>query len=128
MKKTLSLLLITLCLFSMSGCGAPKERSYNIAPSGEWQDGTYTITTKGFKSNFDVTTTISDGKLASVEVGDNKETASRGGRAIKTMPDEMIEEQTYDVDIVSGATRTSTALRTAVGEALEKASAKSGDE
>lgn len=123
MKKYLSLLLLTLALSILGGCGGNDVNlDFTLAPSGEWTDGTYTKTVKGHKGDFDVTTTIEDGKIVDITVGDNKETISRGGLAIEKLPQEMIEAQGIDVDIVSGATRTSNALRSGVGQALEEAS------
>ena len=52
----------------------------------------------------------------------NDETPDRGGKAIKKMPDAMIEAQSYDVDGISGATRTSDGIKDAVARALEDAS------
>ncbi len=69
-----------------------------------------------------MTVTIESGEIAGIDVGDNDETADKGGAAISQLPDQMIEEQTYDVDAVSGATITSDALKDAVARCLEKAS------
>lgn len=93
-----------------------------IADAGDWTDGTYTATVTGKKGDFDVTVVIEDGYIASIEIGDNNETESKGGVAIAQLPDEIVEAQSTDVDTVSGATITSEAIIEGVNECLEEAS------
>ncbi|MDO4280258.1 MAG: FMN-binding protein [Peptococcaceae bacterium] len=121
-RKKCGLLAMALVVAtSLSACG--QEESYDIAPSGSWTDGTYTEQVRGYHGDFSLKVVIEGGKLADIQVGDNEETPDRGGVAIKEMPKAMIKQQTYDVDGISGATKTAEALRQGVGEALEKASA-----
>ncbi|MGN1314030.1 MAG: FMN-binding protein [Lachnospiraceae bacterium] len=87
-----------------------------------WVDGTYTETATGKESNFEVTVVIRDGSIASVTIGDHQETPDKGGVAIAELPDKIVEAQSYDVDVVSGATITSTGIKEAVARALEQAS------
>lgn len=65
---------------------------------------------------------IENGYMASISADDNRETPERGGKAISVMLPHMLQKQSYDVDIVSGATITSNSLKKAVAEALVKAS------
>lgn len=46
----------------------------------------------------------------------------KGGVVIEKLPGQMIDNQTYDVDAISGATVTSDALKEAVARCLEQAS------
>ena len=123
MKKSRLVLAAALCL-ALAGCGSgsTESASYDIAEAGTWTDGIYTQTAEGKNGNFDVTVTIEDGSIASVEIGDNEETADKGGVAIEELPDEIVEAQSYDVDAVSGATVTSEAIEDAVARCLEEAS------
>ena len=127
--RSVLICLNVLILFAvLTGCSASDtsetaaSSSYTIAESGQWTDGTYTATAAGRNGDFEVIVTIEDGALVSVEVGDNDETESRGGVAISTLLPQFVEEQTYDLDAVSGATKTSDALMAAVAECLQAAS------
>lgn len=113
MKK--QVLIPLFCV--LIGCGAPTKES---VPSS-FKDGTYTETASGKNGKFDVTVTIEDGKITDIVVGKNKETPSRGGTAIAKLPQKMIDEQTYAVDGISGATITSNGLKNAVKSILQKA-------
>ena len=94
------------------------------APAGSAAaDGALTGTGKGMGGNVPVTVTLdADGKIASVEVGENSETAGIGTKAIEQLPEKFVGLSTADeidgVDGVSGATITSKALKSAVKAAL----------
>ena len=119
--KYRTFLLVTLsCLLLLNGCG--NTNTYNISESGNWKDGTYTETAKGKKGDFEVYVTIKDGTVSEISVGDNQETPDKGGVVIDTLPGQMLERQTYDIDAISGATVTSDALKDAVARCLEQAS------
>ena len=123
MKKSRLILAAALCL-ALAGCGSEsaESSSYDIAEAGTWTDGVYTQTAEGKNGDFEVTVTIEEGSIASVEIGDNDETEDKGGVAIEELPDEIVEAQSYDVDTVSGATVTSEAIEDAVARCLEEAS------
>ncbi len=123
MEKMKKLTTIFICAFAvvLTACGKT-ETNYNISASGSWKDGTYTETAKGKNGHFDVTVIISDGKISDIQIGDNKETPDLGGMAINNLPTEMITEQTYDVDALSGATITSNGIKDAVARCLGQAS------
>lgn len=122
MRKSLirTVLLIAAVLILFSACSS--KQVYNIAEAGSWQDGTYTEKTKGRNGSYTVVLTIENGFITAIEADESRETPERGGRAISIMIPKMIEKQSYDVDIVSGATITSESLEKAVAEILEKAS------
>lgn len=63
-----------------------------------------------------------DGKkdLKKVEVLKHSESDEYGLKAIKELPNEMVEKNTYDVDAVSGASNTTLGLKDAVQDALKK--------
>lgn len=117
-KKIVAVILSSILL--LSGCGSTS--SYNISEPGQWNDGIYTETAKGKNGSFDVSVTIENGEIADISIGENQETPDKGGVVIEKLPGQMIEEQTYDVDAISGATVTSTALKDAVARCLEQAS------
>ena len=79
---------------------------------------TYTASEQGFGGEVTVTLTIEDGKLTDVAITGDDETPSVGGLAIETLPGVMIAANSVEVDTVSGATYTSTAVLTAAAAAL----------
>ncbi len=96
----------------------------DAAAAGSYKDGEYTAEGKGIGGKVPVTVTIKDGKIASVEVGDNSETQGIGSKAIEQLPEKIVEANGTDgVDAVSGASVTSKAIFTAVDDALEQAQA-----
>ncbi|MDF7638198.1 FAD-binding protein [Lactobacillus sp. ESL0791] len=65
--------------------------------------------------------TVDDQKsLTKVEVLKQTESDDYGLKAIKELPDEMVAQNTYDVDAISGASNTSRGLKDAVKNALDK--------
>ena len=61
---------------------------------------------------------MEDGAISAVNILEQHETDGIGSRALDILPDEMIRMNTWDVDVVTGATTTSNALREAVRVAL----------
>ena len=103
---------------------APAEQAAPAeAEAGPWyNDAEYTAEGKGIGGKVPVTVEVKDGKVASVEVGDNSETHGIGSKAIEQLPEAIVAANgTEGVDAVSGATVTSKAIFTAVDEALEQA-------
>lgn len=82
---------------------------------------TYTSTVKGYGGEVTVTLTVSGKNISKVDITGDKETPELGGRAIKEMPAIIMKAQTYDVDVVSGATITSTSIKKATKDAMRQA-------
>ena len=84
-----------------------------------------TVTETGIGQGIDgdvvVQVTADAEKIYSVEVLEQNETPGIGSVAVEQLPDAIVAANTYDVDGVSGATVTSTAIRDAVKMALESA-------
>ena len=97
------------------------------AEAGALADGTYEASGKGIGGDVPVTVTVKDGAIESVEVGDNSETQGIGSNAIEQLPEQFVGLKTAEevdaLDGVSGATITSNALKDAVADCLEQASA-----
>lgn len=64
---------------------------------------------------------IVDGKIEAIEVVEHKETPGISDPAIANMPGKIIEAQSTEVDVIGGASLTSTAIKNAVADALSKA-------
>lgn len=77
--------------------------------------------TDGIGDELIVRVTLNENQsLQKVEILKQSET-DLGAEAIEKMPLEMVAQNTYDVDTVSGASSTSTAIKSAVKNALEQA-------
>jgi uncharacterized protein with FMN-binding domain len=115
MKKSLFVLLILAVLVGLAvSCAS----SASAAGSG-YADGVYEGEGQGFGGKVPVTVTVQGGKIVSVEVGQNGETAGIGSRAIDILPAQIVEKQgVAGVDAVAGASFSSKAILDAVKAAL----------
>lgn len=85
--------------------------------SSVWADA-FTANGTGHGGDVPVTVVYEDGRIADVQVGENSETDGIGSIAIEQLPGMIVEAQSLDVDVVSGATETSSAILAAVESAL----------
>ncbi|MBI0120725.1 FAD-binding protein [Lactobacillus sp. M0398] len=77
--------------------------------------------TKGMGDEIVVRVTVDEQKnLKNIEVLKQAESDDYGLKAIKTLPAKMVQEDTVDVDAVSGASSSSRGLKDAVRDALSK--------
>lgn len=107
-----------------SNAGGSAPSVSKVKESGNWKDGTYTGSGKGFGGNISVKVTIKDGKISSINVTSaSGETASYFSKAKGIIP-KMISKQTTNVDAASGATYSSNGIIKAVRNALSKAGGK----
>ena len=76
------------------------------------------VTVKGMFDGLKVKVTATADKIEKVEVVANNETPEVAGEALKSIPAKIMETNKITVDAVSGATMTSTGIKTAVEQAL----------
>lgn len=102
---------------------SPNEENANAFFDGdiELQDGTYTGTAEGYRGDITVSVTVSDGMITSVEIVSTNDDYKFYSRAEQGISDEIIKNQTLDVDAVSGATYSSQGIINAVNNALQSA-------
>ena len=111
----------TVASTSNSNAGGSAPSVSKVKESGNWKDGTYTGSGKGFGGNISVKVTVKDGKISSIDVTSaSGETASYFSKAKGIIP-KMISGQTTNVDVASGATYSSNGIIKAVRNALSKA-------
>lgn len=114
MKKICFVILSLL----ICGCSAaPQEET----KENVYKDGSYTSTAQGYGGDFEVETTMKDDHIVDIVAKEHNETPSIGGVAIEQIISQMKEKNSYRVDVVSGATKTSQALIDAVKQSIEKA-------
>lgn len=89
--------------------------------SSVWADGTYTGSAEGFGGSIEVSVTIDSGKISAIDIlsaeGEDEAYLSMGKDIVST----ILEQQSTEVDTVSGATYSSTGIKNAVAKALEEA-------
>lgn len=113
MKKLLSLTLALVLALSLAGV-AQAQAAYT--------PGAYTATAKGFGGDVAVTITVDEQGITQCQVVGDGETPAIGGVAIASLPAQIVAAGGTNVDATSGATVTSSAILTALGEALAQAS------
>lgn len=113
MKKTLALLLSAAMALSLTACGGGKEPT-PTAPAGE----TLTGTDRGYGGDVTVTLTREGDTITACSIEGKDETPEVGGKALADLEKQVVDANGYDIDGVSGATITSTAVKKAVAAAL----------
>ena len=109
MKKILSIVCaLALALSLMSA----------TAFAAELTDGVFEGVGTGFGGELKVAVTVEGGKITKVEVLSHKDTAGVCDAALEKVPAEIVESQSADVDVASGATFTSNGIIAAVKNAL----------
>lgn len=99
------------------GITAPVEEPIVLA---EIADGTYRGTGKGLMGDIVVDVTVKDHVITEITVVSDQETREIAGPAKKNVPARIIEQQTPDVDVESGATFASKGIIDAVKNALRE--------
>ena len=88
---------------------------------GGWKDGTYEGEGQGFGGKVVVEVTIENGEITCIEVKEAQKEDSAYLEMAKDIIEDIVDAQSADVDTISGATFSSTGIREAVTQALEKA-------
>jgi uncharacterized protein with FMN-binding domain len=91
----------------------------STASSGALKDGTYTGQGSSRRGDVWVNVDVQSGRIATVTI--MRSTLQYPLRDIAGLPDQVVQRQSAQVDIVSRATYSSQAFRTAVSQALSKA-------
>ena len=93
------------------------------AAEGEaiYTPGTYTATAKGLQSDVTVTMTFDETSIVDVVVDVSGETQGIGAAIGDQVKEQLLSAQTAEIDGVSGATMTSTAVRTAARDCIDQA-------
>jgi len=86
-----------------------------------FSDGVYTGVGNGYRPNLKVQVKIAKGKISDIKIICHEETKGYYEQAFDIVPKEIIASQSTNVDVVSGATRSSNGIKQAVNDALNKA-------
>lgn len=93
----------------------------------EYENGTYVGSADGFNGPIELEVTVENNKISNVTILDHDETDGLSDPAFEEVTQAIIDTNSTDVDIVSGATLTSDGIIAAVDNALE-AVAESDDD
>lgn len=85
------------------------------------KNGTFEGKAYGNNGWLTVEVTIKDNKITDIKTPGQRETKYLGDTAIREIGKDVLQYQTFNVDNIAGATVTSTALKTAIAQAIEKA-------
>ncbi|MCI6704996.1 MAG: FMN-binding protein, partial [Erysipelotrichaceae bacterium] len=133
MRKMEKLLAAVLSVGMLASCSSSTPTSTLSATasastgSASIADGEYEGEATGNNGPVDVKVTIKDGAISNVEVTNNSESQGIGDVAIEKVSSDIVAHQTTNVDNVTGATITASAVKTAVRNALESAGASKDD-
>ena len=104
-------LYIVILLLCISGCVNRNNAGQNESAK---KNGTYSAMAQGYGGEFKVNVLFENDVIRDIYVDEHNETPSIGGVAIEQLIAKMKEKNTYQVDAISGATRTSNAMIEAV--------------
>lgn len=117
MRKAKGLSLL-LSLAMIAGCSSG---STGTSETGTYTPGTYEATAVGFHTGLKVTMTFDAESITDVTIDASNETPSIGGAAAEQLAADILESQSAEVEAVSGATMTSTAVVTAAKDCIAQA-------
>ena len=130
MNISKKVLLAAITVFSLAACssggaaGTPEPKETEPAAESLFKAGTYEGEEPGFGGDgnpIHVTVTLSDDAIESIEYKAEGETPTVGGAALPQLVEKVLNNQSTNIDGVSGATVTSTGFFAAVNEALTAA-------
>lgn len=134
--RTGSLVVIVLMLFGYNEVLNVRAKDEQIAKlqasldenatnaddsQNSYADGTYDGEGTGFGGPVDVKVTIENGQIQNIEIISAKSEDGTYLETAKGVIPKIIEAQTAEVDVMSGATFSSTGIKDAVADALKKA-------
>lgn len=116
MKRKISLFLcLTMVLFFVAGCS-----NKDLAETSLFKPGKYIGEGKGFGGLIKVEVEVSDSEILSIEVLEQNETKGISDPVFERIPSLVVENQSINVDAISGATMASEGLIGAIKNALEQ--------
>lgn len=104
---------------ALAGC-APNQSSSGGSTSASKGSATAVGSAMGKHGNMNVEVSLVDGSIDRITVLDSRETPGLGDAAMEDLTGLVVDGQTLNVDTVSGATLSSAAFVTAVGDALDQ--------
>lgn len=117
LKRFLIISLSFVMVLTLGGCGTANETE----EQSKYTEGVFEGTGEGKNGPIVAEVTFSKDKIEKINIKEHHETEGLSDKSIKEIPEAIIENQSLDVDVVSGASLTNEAVFEAVEEAIEKA-------
>lgn len=125
-KTSLTIKLLAASLFTMLAVSFIFTDSIGLVSFGggdsvaldDVADGTYAGTATGHNAPLDVEVTVEGGEIVDVRVLSHEETDGLADPALEGIPQAIVDNNSTEVEVVSGATITSEAIMIAVNNAL----------
>ena len=109
--------LATAAGAALFGLGiAPQARA-----DGLYTPGTYSAVAKGMESDVTVTMSFDENSITDVQIDVSGETPEIGGRIGETLAQQILDAQSYEVDGVTGASTTGSAIQKAAAACIAQA-------
>lgn len=116
MKKCIKTLLSLLMVTSLTACGSSTSQTESGLKAGTFTGAS----SNGMGGDVEVAVTFTSEKIEKIEVTKQNETPGKSDPAIEKIPQAIVENQSIEVDTVSGATVTSKAIIEAVTNAIQE--------
>ena len=95
------------------------EKESDEVAKGNFKDGTFKASAKGRNGDVELEVVVSDGSITDIKILNHNDTETFFESAKDIIVKNIINKQSVDVDVVSGATLSSKAIIEAVSKALE---------
>ncbi|MFU0841573.1 MAG: FMN-bind domain-containing protein [Burkholderia sp.] len=105
----------------LAGSAAIAAAAVHAAPAGIYKPGTYSAKAAGIGGDVVVTMTFDENKITDVVIDASSETPGIGQAAAPKLKEALLKMQTSEVDTVSGASVTSSAVRKAAAKCIQQA-------
>jgi uncharacterized protein with FMN-binding domain/succinate dehydrogenase/fumarate reductase flavoprotein subunit len=135
MRRALCCLLAAMMMFALAACksnpasapdaAGPAPIAGKTANKGIYKPGTYTATAAGI-GKVTVTVTVDANRITDVKLDLPAETEQVGQAAGDTLKKQILDKQGPEIDGVSGASSTTTAVKAAIAKCLAQARGATG--
>jgi len=115
LKKIAVVGVMGLTMLALTACGGAEKAS------ASYNDGTYAGEGKGFGGAIKVELVVEAGEITELNVVEHAESEGISDPAFEGIKAQLIEKQSDELDVVSGATKTSEGLIEAIKAALPQA-------
>ena len=119
MKKTLKRFMALLLVLALVGCGSGSKKD----SSAGLKDGNYKASKDGQNGPIEIELIVKNGEIEKAELVSESETPGLGNVAIEKILNQFNENKDMNIDMIGGATVSSTAVVEALTEALKEAGA-----
>jgi uncharacterized protein with FMN-binding domain len=102
------------CALLFLGCAG------DVSRAGNYRNGTWEGSGQGYRGEIRVQVSVGAALIQGIEMGAHQEDPLIGGTAMEELLELVLEYQTTDLDVISGATESGTGFLAAVEDALNR--------